>query len=181
MVERNRSFLEKIAPYLLFVFTVVSFVVSNSVLVLISVIFAIVGFIFVNTLQLFNKFRYVHYLGLFFSLLLFVRLYLLLDGSLFYKISFAFIILNFVIIYFLHFSNTIAKNTNSLGIKKENTHDKRFDLETDGDDLDDLDDDLKESNFGDDEGEENLGGDHDDEDDYDDEEDDGKDDDGKDD
>jgi len=118
MEKSNISFFKKIAPYLLFIFTISSFVISDPVLILISIILALLGFVFINTFQLFSKYRYVSILNIFLSLLLFVRLYLLLEAGFFYELAFGFIILNLILIYVLYFSNFKPSNIDVFGSQK---------------------------------------------------------------
>jgi len=111
--------LRKIAPYILFLFTVLSFFFTSLSLLYIFISLAVIGFIFVNTTQIFLKERYLSYIEIFSSILLLVRLILIYSQGLFFVIIIGFILLNLVIFYTLNFSNYRIENTNILGIKKE--------------------------------------------------------------
>ncbi|GEM_PF-2168835 len=113
------NLLRRIAPYILFLFTVLSFFFTTSFLLYLFISLAVVGFIFVNTTQLFLRERYLSFIEIFSSILLLVRLILIYSQGLFYVIIIGFILLNLVIFYILNFSNYKTENTNILGIKRE--------------------------------------------------------------
>ncbi len=117
--------LRKIAPYVLFLFTVLSFFFTNPFLLGLFISLATLGFIFVNTTQLFLKERYLSYIEIFSSILLLVRLLMIYAQGLFYQIIIGFILLNFIIFYILNFTSTRVENTNVLGIRKEGEYTSR--------------------------------------------------------
>ena len=119
------SLLRKIAPYVLFLFTVLSFFFTSPFLLYLFVSLATLGFIFVNTTQLFSKERYLSYIEIFASILLLARLLMIYAQGLFYQIIIGFILLNFIVFYILNFANAKARNTNVLGIEKEEEYDSR--------------------------------------------------------
>ena len=119
------SLLRKIAPYVLFLFTVLSFFFTNPFLLGLFISLATLGFIFVNTTQLFLKERYLSYIEIFSSILLLVRLLMIYALGLFYQIIIVFILLNFIVFYIINFANVKARNTNVLGIEKEEEYDSR--------------------------------------------------------
>jgi len=112
----------KIAPYILFLFTVLSFFFTNPFFLSLFISLATLGFIFVNTTQLFSRNRYVSYIEIFSSILLLIRLLLIFTQSLFYQIIVYFILFNFVFFYILHFRNVKAEDTNILGIRKDDSN-----------------------------------------------------------
>ncbi len=128
----KKNIFRKIAPYALFLFTVLSFFFTNPFLLGLFISLAVLGFIFVNTTQLFSRERYLSYIEIFASILLLVRLLIIYAQGLFYQIIICFILLNFIVFYVLHFRNIKAEETNVLGIRKEESISrKRLDEEVD--------------------------------------------------
>jgi len=119
------SLLRKIAPYVLFLFTVLSFFFTTPFLLYLFISLATLGFIFVNTTQLFSRERYLSYIEIFASILLLVRLIMIYSHGLFYQIIIYFVLVNFVLFYILHFTNIRTEDTNVLGIRKEGEYSSR--------------------------------------------------------
>jgi len=131
------NLLRKIAPYILFFFTVLSFLFTTPFLLYLFISLAILGFIFVNTTQLFSKERYLSYIEIFSSILLLIRLIMIYNQGLFYDIFIGFILINFVLFYVLNFSNYKTEDTNLLGIRKEREYTFRRRLKDDNEIEDD--------------------------------------------
>jgi len=133
------NIIRKIAPYILFIFTVLSFFFIPSFFLYLFVSLATIGFIFVNTTQLFSKERYLSYIEIFSSILLLVRVSLIYTNGLFFVLVIGFILLNFILFYVFYFSNYKENNTNILGIKKEKDYisKKRIEQEDLNDDFED--------------------------------------------
>jgi len=141
------NLLRKIAPYVLFIFTVLSFFFTGSFLLALFISIATIGFIFVNTTQLFSKDRYLSYIEIFASILLVLRLIMIYNQGLFYEIIIGFIILNFILFYILHFTNVRAEDTNVLGIRKNGEFVSRKKTNIDEEDNSEMDTDNELSDF----------------------------------
>jgi hypothetical protein len=121
----------KFATYILFISTVLSFIFSeDEFLSILFISIAFIAFFKINFIALFKKKRYLSKLELFFTILLFIKIYLLFDLNLYYKFLSYFFIFFFLLFYFLYFSNDKNIKTNILGVKK-NKNDDNFE-----DDLD---------------------------------------------
>ncbi len=128
----------KFASYILFISTLFSFIFyDNETLSLIFISLSFLAFIKINFFELFKQKRYLSKLELFFSIVLFVRLFMDINLNIFYKIAFYFIAGFFLIVYFTSYSNQKNISTNILGLKKAN------ELEEDIDDSEYNSDDLK--------------------------------------
>lgn len=139
-------YFRKFSSYILFIFTLLSFIFTTYewlLLVLISVAF--LAFFKINFLELFKKKRYISKLEIFFSILLFIRIILLFEINIFYKVLTYFMGIFFILVYAFYFTNTIDVEKNILGIKKnqeeqdidiDNYSTEDYDYQENYDDLD---------------------------------------------
>ena len=132
----------KFASYILFISTLFSFIFyDNENLSLIFISLSFLAFIKINFFKLFKQKRYLSKLELFFSIVLFVRLFLDINLNVFYKIAFYFMAGFFLVVYFTSYSNQKDISTNILGLKKANELEDDIDnSEYNSDDSESLDD-----------------------------------------
>jgi predicted membrane protein len=143
-MDKILLFFRKFASYILFIFTLLSFIFSeNEILNIVFISLAFLAFFKINFFKLFSKERYLSKLELFFSILLFVRVLLLFDLHILYKFISYFMGVFFLIAYFISFSNIKEINTNLLGIKKSK-EDLESDVDFDQEDDFDLDQEYAE-------------------------------------
>ncbi len=124
------SLFRKFASYILFIFTLLSFIFTENEYILLGLVtIAFLAFFKINFLELFKKNRYLSKLELFFSILLFIKVFLLFDVNIYYKVLTYVLGAFFLVVYFISFSNTQSFSTNILGVKKNQEEDEFLDEE----------------------------------------------------
>jgi hypothetical protein len=134
------SLFRKFSSYILFIFTLLSFIFTENEYILLGLVtIAFLAFFKINVLELFKKNRYLSKLELFFSILLFIKVFLLFDINIYYKVLTYVLGAFFLVVYFISFSNTQSFSTNILGVKKNQEEEDEF--------LDEEEGFLEEDNF----------------------------------